>query len=267
MKKILFMVFGSVALGVFAAQNDTLITFSTMGPDYYKDGTTLVKDGECYALVWTKSGATFAGFLADGSLVDEENSKCIGFADVAENYRCPPTTFHLSPKLVAALGAGSFAVYLLDTRDVNGNVLGLAKDVSGKVTKVNAVNGYGAVKDADGAVVNITTGSTEANGSSVSTLSSSAATAAQVQNNTELPGDLPGEIKAIHIENGKVKITVANSARYAQYNLNQGLTPDAIIDNPVADKAIQGDDTGDIELEYEIKNDAKSGFFRLRRNN
>ena len=58
MKKILF-VFGAFALAFAAtAELDTLITFSTKGPDTYLDGKT-VMDGECYALVWTKNGAEF----------------------------------------------------------------------------------------------------------------------------------------------------------------------------------------------------------------
>ena len=52
----------------FAGITDYVATFSTPGPDRYADGT-VVADGECYALVWSPKGSTFAGFSADGTTV------------------------------------------------------------------------------------------------------------------------------------------------------------------------------------------------------
>lgn len=76
MKKLVTMVVGAMAaVAAFgAAQNDLRVTFWSAGPDQYKDGSTVV-DGEMYALVWTKAGSTFAGFAADGSLVDAAASQ------------------------------------------------------------------------------------------------------------------------------------------------------------------------------------------------
>ena len=59
-----FAVLPNVSL---ASNQDKVARFSTPGPDCYADGT-LVVDGECYALVWSPKGSTFAGFSADGSL-------------------------------------------------------------------------------------------------------------------------------------------------------------------------------------------------------
>ena len=52
------------ALGAFAGVDNVAITFSTPGPDTYKDGRQVL-DGECYALVWTPTGAAFGGIAAD----------------------------------------------------------------------------------------------------------------------------------------------------------------------------------------------------------
>ena len=51
MKKLMTMI-GAVGLAfaATAAIDDALLTFSTVGPDKYSDGTTVL-DGECYALV------------------------------------------------------------------------------------------------------------------------------------------------------------------------------------------------------------------------
>ena len=51
------------ALGAFAGVDNVAITFSTPGPDAYRDGRTVL-DGECYALVWTPTGASFGGSAA-----------------------------------------------------------------------------------------------------------------------------------------------------------------------------------------------------------
>ncbi len=44
---------------VYGSMQDKLARFSTLGPDCYADGT-IVRDGECYALVWSPTGTTFS---------------------------------------------------------------------------------------------------------------------------------------------------------------------------------------------------------------
>ena len=60
MKKIMFAL-GVIGLSVaaVAAVNDTLLMFSTQGPDKYLDGTQVL-DGECYALCYVTDAAAFA---------------------------------------------------------------------------------------------------------------------------------------------------------------------------------------------------------------
>ena len=103
MKKILF-VFGAFALAFAAtAELDTLITFSTKGPDTYLDGKT-VMDGECYALVWTKTGSTFAGLNADGTCVDPENNALVLAAPIAKGDILGSVTVSLGEKILFSSG-------------------------------------------------------------------------------------------------------------------------------------------------------------------
>ena len=129
----------------FAGVDDVVITFSTKGPDTYADGT-VVLDGECYALVWTKAGAAFAGIDSEGNAVGDD-SKVLLKAPVAKGGKCPNVLFQIEEGYYKSLGAGSLAVYLMDTRRFATDPEGVidpdpAKATCGLGTKL--VNGYGA---------------------------------------------------------------------------------------------------------------------------
>ena len=115
MKKLMTMI-GAVGLAfaATAAFDDALLAFSTVGPDKYADGTTVL-DGECYALVWTKNGATFGGIAADGTAV-AETDEIVLLAPVAKGGRCPYVLFQIDSATADRLADGTYGVYLLDTR-------------------------------------------------------------------------------------------------------------------------------------------------------
>ena len=146
MKKILMFLVVLAGAMAFGAANDTIITFSTKGPDTYKDGK-VVLDGECYALVWTKDGATFGGFSADGSLLSPDD-KLVVVVACAKGGKCPTTLFEIAAGDVEKnYQGGAFALYLLDTRvkDAVGNVtVGGTAKLAQTVPSVNAV---GAIQD------------------------------------------------------------------------------------------------------------------------
>jgi hypothetical protein len=105
-----------VAIAFFAVgqavadYNNLLFTFSTRGPDYYADGKTVVKDGEWYALVWSKE--------ADTASFDE----VILAAPLAKDGRCPYTFFQIDAADTARVKTtGYYSLRLLDTRDGAGN--------------------------------------------------------------------------------------------------------------------------------------------------
>ena len=98
--------------GMATAAMDTVLTFSTVGPDRYADGTDVV-DGECYALVWTADVDGFA--LSDDGTAT--GGKVVLVAPVAEDRRCPPVKLNIKADVASQYDGGVWGVYLLDTRE------------------------------------------------------------------------------------------------------------------------------------------------------
>ena len=146
MKRLMTMLgVAGLAVASFAAVDDTLISFSTPGPDKYADGTDVLP-GEVYALVWSADGQ-FDGIKADGTTVDPAD-KVVLLAGVAKQGAngtyCPPLLYQVDADLAKTLANGAYAVYLLDTRvaAADGAVAVGGVDENGKL---KAVNSYGAV--------------------------------------------------------------------------------------------------------------------------
>jgi len=257
MKKIVGFMAAIVSAASFAAQNDTLITFSSVGPDRYADGTT-VKDGECYALVWTKTGTSFPGFLADGSVAGAD-SRLLIVAPRASGGCCPPTLFQIGAKDAGTLSGGAYGVYLLDTRDASGRPLGVKREPETGRRVPRAVNGFGEIADA----------TTELSTRMTSTSASvRARTVARAAKTAAVPADAPQpEIKSMKVENGKVYVTVAKTVPYLQYNVSRGVTPEKVGAN-ASDVNVatpqQGVESGEVTIE--LPAEGSSGFFRVNRN-
>lgn len=138
-----FLLLGAAA---FAGMDNVVIAFSTQGPDKYADGAQVV-DGECYALVWTPTGATFAGIDSTGAAVAP--SKVVLKAPVAKGGKCPDILFEVDSDYAKAnYPGGTWGVYLLDTRKFKTNAEGII--LKGQVESCglpgNPVNGYGEVE-------------------------------------------------------------------------------------------------------------------------
>lgn len=114
MKAIKMLMAGLVLAfaGMATAAMDTVLTFSTVGPDRYADGTDVV-DGECYALVWTADVDGFA--LSDDGTAT--GGKVVLVAPVAEDRRCPPVKLNIKADVASQYDGGVWGVYLLDTRE------------------------------------------------------------------------------------------------------------------------------------------------------
>lgn len=196
-----------MAFGAFADAANTLITFSTPGPDTYADGTT-VKDGEIYALVWSADG-NFNGFSAQGEAADP-NDKVIFKAPLAKDGHCGLTLFQIDSK-VAPQG-GEYAVYLLDTRATTGDSLivtgaAVAKTYGG----TNGTANIASVKtdntvDAEGQAVAVTSGSSALTGDTTA---------------------IAPKITGFKVEGATVKITVSNILPGLVYGVKGGLKGDA----------------------------------------
>ena len=230
MKKTLLMMIAATGLAALAGQDNLLMKFSTPGIDTYADGKTQVADGEFYALVWVKKGATFAGFLADGTVADAENSALICAVPYAEDGHCPETVLEMDRVLADAYaGSGTFELHVMDTRDAEGKP---------KAALSSGVNASGMA--ATFAV---------SAGSSTDVKSVSAKTATLASTASALPPSIPQpKITSIKVENGLVKLTVQGTSKLLKYGVNTGDEPGDLAPLPLDAGVADGDDFGEIEL-------------------
>ena len=239
------MIVLALALPVLAGQDNLLMKFSTPGPDTYADGKTQVADGEFYALVWVKKGTSFAGFLADGTVVDSTNSALICAVPYAENGHCPETVLEMDRVLADAYaGSGSFELHVLDTRDAEGKPKGKVAEgvnASGETAKFSLSAG--------------TAGEVKSVAAKQGTLAATA---------SELPASIPQpKITSIKVENGIVTLKVKGTSKLLRYGVNSGDAPNDLAPLPLDVGVADGDDFGEIEIAVPAE---KSGrFFKVGR--
>ena len=251
MKKLMTMIgVAGLAFAATAAINDALLAFSTVGPDKYADGTTVL-DGECYALVWTKNGATFGGIAADGTAI-AETDEIVLVAPVAKDGHCPNVLFQIDSAKADALADGTYGVYLLDTR-VAAN--GTTKPAGVKNGKLSLVNGYGLTTKAT------KVGKATAGGAAKAEEKDSEG-GQVVAAGAAAPKDLPQpKITSIKIEGDYVKLTVQNMPGFMR--VSSGTTASAD-DTQGAAQATDGK-TDEVILDAP-KAAGASGFFKVIRN-
>lgn len=229
MKNVFVGLFMMLALGAVAAEcNDTTVYVWTNGPDKYADGTTVL-DGERYALCW--SAGEFAGFKADGSLVNAEDV-VIEIASLAKDGKCRDYIYAIPYEIAGLLKGGNFSLWLLDTRVFaeDGKVSFAAQDG----TKVSAIAGAAKV----GATIKVTSTSGK----------SSVGDAVVAAVPTGVPADAPAPaIKSIKVDQSAklVYIEVEKTVPYLTYDLAAGDKPSALekgkAEHPVNGAATEAD--------------------------
>ena len=257
-KTIAFLAAGLCAGTLLAGMNNVVIQFSTVGPDKYADGAT-VMDGECYALVWTPDGATFGGINSNGDAIGENDKgqKCTVAvkAPIAIGGKCPNVQFQIDETYAEKYYPnGTWGVYLLDTRVfatekvkvvVDGKEIEQTQvkiDADGKkvatgVDSKGAVAGYGQV------VANV--------GRS---LSSAGAKAGIVQS---IPAGIqPPTIKDFKVVNGMAYLYLKDTAPTVAYGVAAGRNPGTL--KPVSQQPVQG---GGNETIIITPANGASGFF------
>lgn len=237
MKKSLFVALTLVSAFAFGEVDDTVITFSTPGPDKYADGSTVL-DGECYALVWTKDGATFGGLTADCKPVSSTD-KVVLIAPAAEGGRCPTIVFEINAKYAAAnYQGGTYAVYLLDTRIGKGKLAKVVNGVPQVVNKFGNVHGKGA-KGVAGAGF----------GEALDAKASVALADVGVYSEIESP-----KIETMEIAGAKIVLTVSGMSEAADYFVVPGESPDAFAE------ALSTKPEGNV---FTFDKPKKAGFFKV----
>ena len=249
MKKLMTMI-GAVGLAfaATAAMDDALLTFSTVGPDKYSDGTTVL-DGECYALVWTADGATFGGIAADGTAV-AETDEIVLLAPVAKDGHCPDVLFQIPAAQVDK--GGTFGVYLLDTRvkAEDGTVAPAGLNAAGKLT---LVNGYGLATEAT-KVAKATSGGAKSVAEKGTGGQAVAAGAA-------VPKVDQPKITSIKIEGDYVRLTVQNLPGFMRVSSGA----DVSANDTQGAAQVTGGTAKEVIL-YAPKSASGSGFFKVIRN-
>ena len=253
MKKTLMALAAVAAMSGFAAQNDLLVTLSAKEALTYKNNEKV--NNEVVALVWTPAGATFGGFLANGSLKDA-NSKVLARIVVKDGL-FETTTFQIDADLVEQLKLtqGAFALYLLDTRDASGKTVveNGATDLAQATIPVN----YTA---------KILEGSADGSAGGIATSIESAGTASGTivaEGQTELPVEeatLAPIIKSVKVEGGTFKVTIEKAVPYMGYGLSVGTTPAKTDMKPVG-KPVSGS-TKEVVLEYPIDPSQPTAFIQ-----
>ena len=192
MKKSLMAVLAVAATSVaLAGQDNMLATFSTRGPDCYADGT-VVKDGECYALVWTHTNAVFQGITVTGEAVgSQEENRVLCIAPLAKDGHCREVVVEVN-KVLADLYAG------VDS----------------------GVNGFSAAQE-------FTLSASEQIQSVSATNVELAATASILPASIPQP-----KIKSIEVKDGIVRLTVARTSKLVRYGVSSGATPATLAADP-----------------------------------
>jgi hypothetical protein len=253
-----FAVFPMIAS---ASVQDKVARFSTPGPDCYADGT-LVADGECYALVWSPKGATFAGFNADGTAISA-NDRVIFAAPLALEGKCRDSLFQIPADEYAELEGGEWAVCLVDTRMANGVPAGVANNAPLRVNRWGAVRNEVKISTASTLVLD-SIAAPKAGGRSL--LAAAAPSEAGVCAGTlsAVPDSVkPPTITGLDVlDSGEVWLEVADTVPFLSYTIISGSEPGNLQEDGCAE-VVDGTSGGKIFIGTAQSSDCR--FFKVKR--
>ena len=243
---------------VFAGMEDTVLRFSTPGPDRYADGSAVV-DGECYALVWSPKGQAFAGFNADGTAISATDRVVLA-APLAKDGKCPDAIFQVPAAEYSELAGGEWAVCLVDTRTLAGVPTGVRNGKPVRVNRWGIVSGGVNITDAASARPRLAAATPESD-----TLGGRASTraAARATNLSAVPPNLaPPRITAIELADGEVWLGVDGTVPYLDYTIISGETPNDLKPDYFAE-VVEGN--GRSEIAIGTSESPKRRFFKVKR--
>ena len=230
----------------YGSMQDKLARFSTPGPDCYADGS-IVRDGECYALVWSPAGTTFSGFNADGTAASSRDRVVLA-GELAQDGKCPDAVFQIPAKVYEALAGGEWAVCLVDTRNLAGVPTGVRNGKPLRVNRWGIVSGGVNITDAASArprLAAATPGGTRSSASAA------------------VPPNLaPPQITAIEVANGEVWLGVDGTVPYLDYTIISGETPNNLKPDYFAE-VVEGN--GRSEIAIGTPESPKRRFFKVKR--
>ena len=232
---------------------DRLARFSTPGPDCYADGS-IVRDGECYALVWSPAGSVFSGFNADGTPVSSNDCVVLAGA-LAQNGKCRDAVFQIPAKVYEALAGGEWQVCLVDTRNMYGVPTGVQNGKPLRVNRWGVVAGGVTITEAGDASAGLRLADAEG--------TRSVASASRANRLSAVPGTLtPPLITALDVGDDAVWLAVDGTVPYLSYTIISGEKPNDLKTDYFS-QVINGDSSAEIAIGT-LKS-AKRRFFRVKR--
>ena len=244
---LLICIFGFVSVAM-AVVDDVFISYSTLGPDCYADGTR-VRDGECYALVCTKKGSVFAGFSANGMVASPETDDIAVIAPSALDGHCRPVVFALPKDYIEQHRTDEWTVQLVDTRNAAGRPVGLVDGVPARI------NGYGRVEGDISFDAGASVSFGEAN------------VPARVSVASALPPDLVPQpvITDISVREGRVVLTVDETVPFVTYDLVGAETPSELTERSSRVAREKRDGVAGRPVVLEAEAGAEARFFKVVR--
>ena len=258
MRRLLFVAACGLAPYLYAANDDVFAACSTQGPDCYADGSR-VCDGESYALVYTQPGKVFAGFQADGSLVDAASSELVMTLPTALDGRCRRTLCVLPKTYANRRTTGVWELYLLDTRRADGRPAGLSATGA-----PNRVNSWGATR----ATIDFQTSAFSQQAARMLSFAAPEETASVAARDytsvaserSRLPADvLPPRVTGISVDGANVTLKVADTKPYLTYDVAGSVALGTASERVARTKA-DGADGAEIVLEAD---GARARFFKV----
>jgi len=214
-KYIAFAAVAAVATGAFADARNVNVDFLTVGDSTKYENGDKVKDGEWYALCWSKDGV-FEGITANYGPLDP-NDKVIELQTGSRNELGNIYVWYQIDVNAAPKENGKYCVIMLDTRDGDGNPA-KGTTVGGKTVPEHA------------ATVAIASASYDATVTSLGTNVGGKTTVASA--GWDKPIDpataTTAKIVGIEVEDAKIVITVDGAMEGVRYNLKSGDTPTTV---------------------------------------
>ena len=245
----------------YGSMRDKLARFSTSGPDRYTDGT-VVRDGECYALVWSPAGTTFSGFNADGTPVSS-NDRVVLAGALAQGGRCRDAVFQIPAKDYEELQGGEWAVCLVDTRMMTGVPAGAQGNKPLRVNRWGIISGGVNITEAGSSSLRLMSGGTRSCASDTTGGTRPVASTARANNLSAVPPNLmPPQITAIEVGDGEVWLGVADTVPYLSYTIMSGETPNDLKPDYFSE-TVDGDANSEIAIGT-VKS-VKRRFFKVKR--
>ena len=246
----------------FAGMEDKVLRFSTPGPDRYADGS-IVRDGECYALVWSPAGKAFSGFNADGTPISSSDRVVLAGA-LAQDGKCRDAIFQIPAADYAALEGGDWAVCLVDTRNLAGTPTGTQNGKPLRVNRWGVISGGVEITSAASARPRLLTSEMQSSSTTDATgRTRFGASGVRANILSAVPPNLaPPRITDIAVGDGEVSLAVEGTAPYLSYTIISGEKPDDLKTDYFAE-TVDGDANSEIVIG--TPESPKRRFFKVKR--